>query len=175
MEKIIEKAAHIRLAIFDVDGVLTTGALIYRSNGTEAKTFHAHDGLGLRLLLANGIEIAIITARESDTVKKRMQDLEIKYVYQGCKDKLIAYEEIKQQLQVTDEEIAYVGDDLPDLPLLRRAGLGITVPNAPSIMREHAMHVTKARGGHGAAREVCELILQSQNKYAAAVQSYLDR
>jgi 3-deoxy-D-manno-octulosonate 8-phosphate phosphatase (KDO 8-P phosphatase) len=175
MEKIIAKAARIRLAIFDVDGVLTTGGLIYRANGKEAKTFHVHDGLGLRLLLKSGIEVAIITARTSEVVTRRMHDLEIRHVYQGIADKVIAYEELKEKLQVSDEEIAYVGDDLPDLPLIRRAGLGITVPNAPPVMREHAHHTTTARGGHGAAREVCELILHAQDKYATAIQSFLDR
>lgn len=175
MDKILTKAARIKLAIFDVDGVLTTGSLIYRGNGKEAKTFHVHDGLGLRLLLKNGIEIGIITGRDSDVVRKRMEDLEITHVYQGCEDKIAAYEDLKQKLRLSDEEIAYIGDDLPDLPLIRRVGLGITVPNAPAIMQEHAAHTTKARGGHGAAREVCELILRSQNKYAAVIQSFLDR
>jgi 3-deoxy-D-manno-octulosonate 8-phosphate phosphatase (KDO 8-P phosphatase) len=175
MENISGKAAKVRLVIFDVDGVLTTGNLIYRPNGSESKTFHAHDGVGLRMLLKTGIEVGVITGRTSDVVAKRMQDLGIEHVYQGCMDKVIPYEELKQKLQLNDEQIAYVGDDLPDLPLLRRAGLGITVVNAPPVMHEHAMMVTKTAGGHGAAREVCEMIMRAQGSYDAAIQSYLDR
>jgi 3-deoxy-D-manno-octulosonate 8-phosphate phosphatase (KDO 8-P phosphatase) len=175
MEKILLKASKIRLVIFDVDGVLTTGNLTYRPNGTESKTFHVHDGIGLRLLSKAGVDIGIITARQSTVVTKRMADLDIKHVYQGCADKVVAYEELKQKLNLNDAEIAYVGDDLPDLPLMRRVGLGITVPNAPAIMRDYAIHTTKAYGGKGAAREVCELILQAQGSYTAAIQSYLDR
>ncbi|MES2216781.1 MAG: HAD hydrolase family protein [Pseudomonadota bacterium] len=175
MKNILNKAAKIRLVIFDVDGVLTTGSLIYRPNGSESKTFHVHDGVGLRMLLKSGVQVGIITARTSDVVTKRMQDLEIQHVYQGCTDKVIAYENLKEKLNVLDEHIAYVGDDLPDLPLLRRVGLGITVANAPPIMHEHAALVTKAGGGQGAAREVCEMIMRAQGSYDAAIQTYLDR
>jgi 3-deoxy-D-manno-octulosonate 8-phosphate phosphatase (KDO 8-P phosphatase) len=175
MEKILSKAAKIRLVIFDVDGVLTTGNLIYRPNGSESKTFHVHDGVGLRMLLKSGVDVGIITARTSDVVSKRMQDLDIKHVYQGAADKVIAYEDLKTKLNLQDEQVAYVGDDLPDLPLFKRVGLAITVPNAPPIMLKHATHVTKTQGGQGAAREVCEMIMQAQGSYDAAIQSYLDR
>jgi 3-deoxy-D-manno-octulosonate 8-phosphate phosphatase (KDO 8-P phosphatase) len=175
MKSIESKAAKVRLVIFDVDGVLTTGNLIYRPQGSESKTFHAHDGVGLRMLLKSGVDVGIITGRTSDVVTKRMQDLGISHVYQGCMDKVIPYEELRAKLNLTNEQIAYVGDDLPDLPLLRRAGLGITVVNAPPIMHEHAMLTTKTAGGHGAAREVCEIIMRAQGSYDAAIQSYLDR
>lgn len=175
MQNILEKASKVKLVIFDVDGVLTTGNLNYRPDGTESKTFNVYDGMGLRMLLKSGVDIAIITARQSEVVAKRMRDLEIKYVYQGCNDKVVPYEELKEKLNCNDEQIAYVGDDLPDLPLLRRVGLGITVPNAPTIMQEYATMVTKTKGGRGAAREVCEIIMQAQGTYSAAIKSYLDR
>jgi 3-deoxy-D-manno-octulosonate 8-phosphate phosphatase (KDO 8-P phosphatase) len=175
MQNILEKAAKVRLVIFDVDGVLTTGSLNYRPDGTESKTFHVHDGMGLKMLLKSGVDIGIITARQSEVVAKRMSDLGIQHVYQGCDDKVIAYENLKEKLKIRDNQIAYVGDDLPDLPLMRRVGLAITVPNAPTIMQEYATMVTKTKGGHGAAREVCEMILQAQGTYGAAIQSYLDR
>jgi 3-deoxy-D-manno-octulosonate 8-phosphate phosphatase (KDO 8-P phosphatase) len=175
MDKIIEKAKSIRLVIFDVDGVLSTGALTYGPNETEAKTFHVHDGMGMRMLLKSGVQIGIITARNSSVVTKRMQDLEIVHVYQGSADKVPAYEDLKKKLNIQDHQIAYVGDDLPDLPLLKRVGLSITVPNAPLIMREHTHMTTHKKGGKGAAREVCELIMHAQNSYAALLQTYLDR
>jgi 3-deoxy-D-manno-octulosonate 8-phosphate phosphatase (KDO 8-P phosphatase) len=175
MQKVMELARHIRLAIFDVDGILTTGTLLYHSDGTESKKFHVHDGAGLRLLLKSGVDIAIITARTSSAVTKRMQDLDIQHVYQGCSDKVIAYEELKKKLNLNDNQIAYMGDDLPDLPVLRRVGLAITVPGAPQIIQQHTAWVTTAKGGKGAAREVCELIMQAQGSYNTTIQSYLDR
>jgi 3-deoxy-D-manno-octulosonate 8-phosphate phosphatase (KDO 8-P phosphatase) len=131
--------------------------------------------MGMRMLIKSGVEVGIITARNSEVVTKRMQDLEIKYVYQGNADKVPAYEDLKQKLNISDEEIAYVGDDLPDLPLLRRVGLGITVPNAPQIMQQYAAWTTKKKGGKGAAREVCELIMQAQGSFDLAIQAYLQR
>jgi 3-deoxy-D-manno-octulosonate 8-phosphate phosphatase (KDO 8-P phosphatase) len=175
MKSLFEKAKHIRLVIFDVDGVLTDGTLIYGPNGTESKVFNCQDGMGLRLLLRTSVKLAIITARSSDVVEKRMQDLGIQHVYQGCIDKLIAYDDLKQKLNVADHEIAYVGDDLPDLPGLLRAGLSVTVPNAPKIMHQYADMMTIAKGGKGAAREVCDLIMQAQGTYEPAVNAYLER
>lgn len=175
MQEIIAKAKKIRLAIFDVDGVLTNGMLYYAPDGTELKKFHVHDGQGLKLLQKTGVSIAIITSRQSTVVTKRMQDLGITHVYQNQKDKVPAYEEIKQKLKVTDDEIAYVGDDLPDLPLIRRVGLGITVANAPDIMQKHAHWVTQAEGGQGAAREVCDFIMQAQGHYQQIINTYLER
>ena len=172
---IIEKAKEIRLVIFDVDGVLTTGALYYGVNGTELKKFHVHDGLGLKTLQKVGIPVAIITARQSDIVTRRMQELEIKHVYQNQADKISAYEDIKQKLNLSDEQIAYVGDDLPDLPLLRRVGLAITVANAPKIMQQYAHWTTTLKGGKGAVREVCDFIIQAQGLYSMMIESYLQR
>lgn len=173
MLTLADKAKKIRLALFDVDGVLTNGVLLYGPNGTEIKHFHVHDGQGMKLLQKAGIEIGIITLRQSDTVTKRMQDLGVQHVYQGQSNKIDAYEDIKRKLQIPDDEIAYVGDDLPDLPLIARVGLGITVPNAPRIMHDYAAWVTHAHGGHGAVREVCDFILEAQGHYPALIESFL--
>jgi 3-deoxy-D-manno-octulosonate 8-phosphate phosphatase (KDO 8-P phosphatase) len=175
MQEIIEKAKNIRLVIFDVDGILSTGALTYGVNGNETKTFHVHDGVGIRMLLQAGIEVGIITARNSPAVTKRMEDLEVHNVYQGNADKVPAYEDLKNKLGLKDNQIAYIGDDLPDLPLLRRVGLSITVPNAPKIILQHVHHVTKKKGGRGAAREVSELILKAQQKYDGLIEAFLTR
>lgn len=175
MDHLIEKAKPIRLAIFDVDGVLTDGKLHYGPSGIEYKEFHVHDGQGMKYLQKSGVELGIITACTTSIVAKRMQDLGIKYVYQGIHDKVAAYEDLKQKLNLTDKEIAYVGDDLPDLPLICRVGLGVTVANAPSIMQKHAAWVTKAKGGHGAVREVCEFIMHAQGTLTSLIDSHLQR
>jgi 3-deoxy-D-manno-octulosonate 8-phosphate phosphatase (KDO 8-P phosphatase) len=175
MQDIIQKAKKIRLAIFDVDGVLTNGTLMYGKNGAEHKEFHAHDGQGLKLLIDSGVQIAIITAHESEVVTNRMQYLGIPHVYQGNTDKLPAYEDLKIKLKLTDEQISYMGDDVPDLPLLRRVGLSITVANSPKIIQQHACWITKANGGFGAVREVCDLIMEAQGTFQAAINKFLDR
>jgi 3-deoxy-D-manno-octulosonate 8-phosphate phosphatase (KDO 8-P phosphatase) len=175
MNAIFEKAKPIRLAVFDVDGVLTAGTMHYSSNGIESKHFHVHDGQGLKLLQKSGVAIGIITTCKSDIIKRRMQDLGIEHVYQGQIDKLPAYEDLKQKLHLTDQQIAYVGDDFPDLPILSRVGLAITVSNAPKIMQEYTHWVTKKKGGNGAVREVCELIMQAQGTYQTILDSYLQR
>jgi 3-deoxy-D-manno-octulosonate 8-phosphate phosphatase (KDO 8-P phosphatase) len=144
-------------------------------DGTELKKFHVHDGLGIKTLQKLGISVAIITARESGIVTRRMQELDVEHVYQNQANKVPAYEDIKQKLNLADEQIAYVGDDLPDLPLLRRAGLAITVANAPKIMQQYAHWTTCAKGGKGAAREVCDFILQAQGLYSMMIESYLQR
>lgn len=173
MQTLQEKAKKIRLVIFDVDGVLTSGELIYNSHGIERKEFHVHDGQGMKLLQKSGVEIGIITTCTSEAIKRRMQDLQIAHVYQGQIEKLHAYEDLKQKLQLSDEHIAYVGDDLPDLPILRRVGLAISVANAPKIIKEHATWITQKEGGKGAAREVCELIMHAQDTYQTLMNAYL--
>jgi 3-deoxy-D-manno-octulosonate 8-phosphate phosphatase (KDO 8-P phosphatase) len=175
MQDILAKAKNIRLVIFDVDGVLTTGALTYRPDGSEDKTFHVQDGMGMRMLASSGIHVAIITARNSPVVEKRMQDLNIEHVYQGYSDKIIAFEDVKKKLNMQDHEIAYMGDDLPDLPVMLRVGLSISVPNGASIIQQHANYVTKKKGGKGAVRELSDLILQAQNKYDVLIKNYLER
>jgi 3-deoxy-D-manno-octulosonate 8-phosphate phosphatase (KDO 8-P phosphatase) len=175
METISERAKNIKLVIFDVDGVLTAGTLSYGNDGIEVKNFHVHDGQGIKLLKQSGVDVGIITTCKSSIVKKRMQDLGINHLYQGQIDKLPAYEELKLKLNLNDEEIAYVGDDLPDLPMLKRVGLAITVSNAPKIIQQHTHWITKAKGGKGAAREVCDFIMQAQGTYQTIIDSYLQR
>jgi 3-deoxy-D-manno-octulosonate 8-phosphate phosphatase (KDO 8-P phosphatase) len=175
MEKIIEKAKSIRLAIFDVDGVLTDGKLHYGPSGIEYKQFNVHDGQGIKYLMQSGVEVGIITACTSTIVAKRMKDLGIQHVYQGIRDKVEAYNDLKQKLNLTDEQIAYTGDDLPDLPLICKVGLGVTVPNGSPILKQHACWITQASGGNGAAREVCDLIMHTQNTYESIINGYLHR
>lgn len=175
MNTLIEKAKKIRLVAFDVDDVLTAGGMSYGSEGIEAKHFHVHDGQGMKHLLQTGVDVAIITACKSPIIKRRMEDLGIKHVYQAQLNKLTAYEELKQKLNLQDEEIAYTGDDLPDLPILSRVGLAITVANAPKIMQEHVHWTTQNKGGKGAAREVCDFIMHAQGTYQTIIDSYLPR
>lgn len=175
MNTLNQKVKNIRLLISDVDGVLTTGALFYGPNGAELKDFHVQDGMGIKLLQQSGVNFAIITAKTSEAVTKRMQDLNVEHVYQGQSDKLDAYEDLKKKLNLTDEEIAYIGDDLPDLPLLRRVGFPVTVPNAPAIIQEYVIWTTQLEGGKGAMRELCEFILQAQGTYQSVINSYLSR
>jgi 3-deoxy-D-manno-octulosonate 8-phosphate phosphatase (KDO 8-P phosphatase) len=169
----VEKAKAIRLLILDVDGVLTTGVIYYGSDGREMKGFHIHDGLGIKLLQKTGVIVAVISGKNSESVSLRLKDLNIRYAYLGQDNKLPAYEDLKQKLQIEDHEIAYMGDDLPDLPLLRRAGLAITVPQAPAIIQQHVDFITKIKAGKGAAREACEFIMDAQGHYKSVLQSYL--
>jgi 3-deoxy-D-manno-octulosonate 8-phosphate phosphatase (KDO 8-P phosphatase) len=159
-----ERASRVKLAIFDVDGVLTDGRLIYAEDGRELKAFHVHDGLGLKRLRANGIEVAIITARVSAIVAKRMNELGIVHVYQGQSDKRVAFEQLLHALNLSAEECAYTGDDLPDLGVMMHVGLAIAPANAHFWVRDHAHWQTRQAGGSGVAREVSDLILWVQGK-----------
>ncbi|MBT8440128.1 MAG: 3-deoxy-manno-octulosonate-8-phosphatase KdsC [Gammaproteobacteria bacterium] len=173
MQDIHEKASQIKMVIFDVDGVLTDGSLYLGDDGQEYKAFHSKDGHGMVTLQHNGVDIAIITGRTSQVVKKRMESLGIQHVYQGQKDKLPAYEQLKQELELSDEEIAYVGDDVVDLPVMTRVGLAIAVQDAHHLTKEHAHWITPSNGGRGAAREVCEMLMQAQGTLQQAFDYYL--
>lgn len=168
-----ERARQIRLAIFDVDGVLTDGRLYFMPDGTEFKSFHTLDGHGIKMLRASGVEVAIISGRNSPLVERRAANLGIPYLIQGREDKLNALDELRQQVQVEMQQIAFLGDDLPDLPVMRRVGLGVAVATADSFVREHAHGVTQAAGGLGAAREFCELIMRAQGTLDQARAAYL--
>lgn len=172
--EILAKAKNIKLVISDVDGVLTNGLLIFDSQGKELKAFHAHDGLGISLLQQAGIEFAIITKRSSEALTHRAKNLKLTHVYQGQEDKTVAYKELLDKLKLNDQQVAYIGDDLTDLALIRQAALGATVADAPSIMHQHADWVSQYPGGHGAVRELCELILMAQNKLAGLQQKYME-
>lgn len=159
----------------DVDGVLTDGKihLVSMPDGTaqEMKSFHAHDGAGLKLAIAGGLRTGIITGRIADATTRRAGEVGMEYVYQNRPDKLPAYEEILKRAGVRDAEVAYVGDDLPDLPVLRRVGLAVAVANAVAEVKRAAHCVTRARGGEGAVREVVETILKAQSKWAATLRN----
>lgn len=162
MPDVREQAARVRLAVFDVDGVFTDGRLYYSSDGVELKAFHTRDGHGIKQLLRHGIAVAVISGRRSDAVTHRMQELGVAYVYQNCADKLPVYEQLLTELGITPAETACVGDDVPDLPLIERAGLGIAVSDAHPSIRAAAQLTTRAAGGAGAVREVCDLILSAR-------------
>lgn len=174
MTSCANKVKQVRLLILDVDGVLTTGAIYYGNNGFEMRGFHIHDGMGIKLLMKAGIQVGIISSKKSEAVEKRIQELGIQHAFLGHENKLPCYEELKQKLRLTDQEIAYMGDDLPDLPLLKRAGFAATVPNAPEIIKQNVDYISKIKAGKGAVREVCEFILQAQDKLQSMLQSYLD-
>jgi 3-deoxy-D-manno-octulosonate 8-phosphate phosphatase (KDO 8-P phosphatase) len=170
---LLEKAANIKLAVFDVDGVLTNGQLILGENGNEYKTFHARDGHGLVMLLESGCHIAVITARSSNIVAERMASLGIKYVYQGERDKGARLMTLIDELGIQANDVAYTGDDVIDLPAMTKVGLPIAVADARPEVKEHADWVTEERGGQGAVREVCELIMKAQGKFDAKIKAYL--
>lgn len=173
MQDILEKAAQIKLVIFDVDGVLTDGSLYLGDDGQEYKAFHSLDGHGMVMLQQTGVQIGIITGRTSKVVEIRMHSLGIDHLYQGQRDKRPAYSELKLQLGLSDGEIAYVGDDVVDLPVMSRVGLAIAVQNAHPFTKQHAHWITPSAGGRGAAREVCELIMEAQGKLHSQLENYL--
>jgi 3-deoxy-D-manno-octulosonate 8-phosphate phosphatase (KDO 8-P phosphatase) len=162
MQDILERAAPIRLVIFDVDGVLTDGSLFLGDDGQEYKAFNSRDGHGMVTLQSTGVALAVITGRSSEVVRIRMEGLGVSHVYQGRRDKLPAFDELRGNLGLAPEQIAYVGDDVVDLPVMRRVGLAIAVADAHPLVIEHAHWTTRLGGGRGAAREVCELIMQAQ-------------
>lgn len=173
MKDILAKAAKIKLVVFDVDGVLTDGSLIMGDDGEEYKAFYSKDGLGMKMLRQSGVEIAVITARTSNVVIHRMHSLGIEHIYQGQLDKLPAFENILKKQGVTAEQAAYVGDDVIDLPVLLRAGLAISVQDAHPLAKQHAHWLTPHNGGRGAARDVCELIMQAQGTLETQFKHYL--
>lgn len=173
MKDILEKAAQIKLVIFDVDGVLTDGSLFLGDDGLEYKAFNSHDGHGMKMLQQSGVDIAIITGRTSKVVEYRMASLGINHVYQGQLDKNIAFRDILDRLSISTEEIAYVGDDVVDLPVMTKVGLAIAVENAHPMVKQHAHWTTPRSGGRGAARDVCELLMEAQGKLHNKLQSYL--
>jgi 3-deoxy-D-manno-octulosonate 8-phosphate phosphatase (KDO 8-P phosphatase) len=162
MQQTYDRARLIRLAAFDVDGVMTDGRLYYGDRGEELKVFDVRDGHGLKMLKDCGVELALITSRSSRAVALRAENLGIARVYQGVGDKWSAFERLLRELRLDAAAASFMGDDLVDLPVLARCGLALTVPEAPLAVREAAHYVTQAGGGRGAVREACELILRAQ-------------
>jgi len=173
VDAVAARAKKIKLVIFDVDGVLTDGSLYYGHDGREYKVFHSRDGHGMKMLRQGGVEIGIITARNSQAVVHRMANLGIEHVYQGASEKLPAYEELRAKLNLRPEEVAYVGDDVIDLPVMTKVGLAIAVADAHPDVVQRSHWQTNALGGRGAARDACELILRQQGKWDALLQRYL--
>ncbi len=173
MNNVSNKAANIRLVVFDVDGVLTDGRLILGSGGDEYKNFHVHDGLGLVMLRQAGLRVGVISARQSDIVSERMAALEIEFVCQGQDDKRKTLQGLMRDTGVDTAGTAFVGDDLLDLPAMAEAGMAIAVADAHALVRERADWVTEHRGGRGAVREVCEYILRAQDKLEDLYRPYL--
>jgi len=171
-DHIRRKAESIRLAVFDVDGVMTDGSILLDDRGGEIKAFHAHDGLGLVALQQAGVSVAIISSRTSQAVARRMLDLDVPHVLQGVRDKALALQGLLSDLRIHNNAMAFVGDDLIDLPAMAVAGLSIAVANARPEVLARADWVTQAGGGHGGVREVCELLLQAQGKLAGWLKSY---
>ena len=175
MQDVYDRAKNIRVAAFDVDGVLTDGALYYSDSGEEMKAFHVRDGHGLKMLKDSGIAVAIITSRSSRLVEARARNLGIELLYQGAADKLAAFRELLGRCGIEAKACAYAGDDLVDLPVLKRCGLAVAMPDAPALVRRHAHLVTRASGGKGAVREMCEVILHAQGALEARQAEYADR
>lgn len=173
--ELIARFKHIKLLILDVDGVMTDGGLTIGDDGQEYKTFHAHDGLGMKLLKATGVQLAIITGRTSNVVKKRAESTGVAHFYQGAEDKLAAFHDLIKAANITAHECAFMGDDVVDLPPMLNCGLSLAVPSSPDLVLTHAHYVTKKQGGHGAVREVCELIMQAQGTYETQMAQFLTR
>ena len=173
MKDVLEKAARIRLVLFDVDGVLTDGSLYLGDDGQEYKAFHSRDGHGMAMLKEAGVDIGIITGRTSQVVVHRMASLGIEHVYQGQRDKLPAFEALLAKLGISSDEVAFVGDDVVDLPILTRVGRAIAVADAHPLVVRHAHWRTPNPGGRGAARDVCELILEARDQLDALLRRYL--
>lgn len=173
MQDLLKKAQDIRCLVCDMDGVLTEGFLVYGEQGELFKSFHAHDGFGLQLLMSTGVEVAIITTAKTPIVDARLTALKIKHIYQGQHSKSEAYDDLLNKLQLKPEQMAMVGDDFPDIPLIMRSGLGIAPANALDDVKEIADWVTSKPGGCGAVREICNLIMQAQNTYQDVLKRYL--
>ena len=170
--KVVNKLKQIRLLLLDVDGVLTDGSIIYNSNGTETKVFNVKDGLGIRLLKESGIEVGIITGRSSSALNHRCKNLGIVYIFDNVLNKAEVLTPILKKTGIRAEEVAFVGDDLLDLPLMRKVGLSIAVADAHDTIIKNARVITLKKGGTGAVREVCEEILKAQGLWGKNLERF---
>ena len=168
-----ERAARIKLLLMDCDGVLSDGRIWILESGEDQKAFHTRDGLGIELLHRAGLRSGIISGRVSGAVERRARDLGMSFIWQGHEDKLQAFAQTLAQAELRNEQVAFVGDDLNDIPLMLQSGLAVAVADAAVETREHAHYVTTARGGRGAIREVVELILKSQDRWDDLTRRYL--
>ncbi len=172
-QALLARAAKVRLFIFDVDGVLTDGSLSYGPDGEIVKTFNVQDGLGIKLLQEAGIKTAIISARRTPIVLARAKDLGIEYVHQGGHDKLTPFKALLEQLGLGAEQVAFIGDDVVDLPILSRVGFAVSVPNGRQEVHARAHYITEAAGGRGAVREACEYVLRATGNYDRVMAQFL--
>lgn len=169
---VVKAAKGIKLVLFDVDGVLTDGRLIFDHRGEEYKAFYSRDGHGIKMLQHTGVEVGIITGRNSPVVARRAAELGITHVFQGCREKWTTCRTLLAQLGLAPQAVAFVGDDVVDLPILLQAGLAVAVQDAHHLVKAQAHWVTPSNGGRGAAREVCELIMHAQGTYAGEIERY---
>lgn len=172
MSNVVDKAKRIKLVIMDVDGVLTNGQLTYSSTGEAHKAFNVKDGLGIKLLQKINIKTAVITSRTSIIVTNRMHELAVDFIFQGQNDKSKTYNDLLQQLQLTPEHVAYIGDDLPDLALIKQSGLGVSVADGHEAVKRAADWVTFNNGGMGAVRELADLIIAAQDRTAEVMRHF---
>ena len=171
---VLARAASVRLAVFDVDGVLTDGALHYGPHGEEVKVFNTLDGHGLKMLRDSGVEIAIISGRSSDALARRAADFKITQLFMGVADKRVVFDQLIASLELQSGDVAGIGDDVVDLPYLTRCGLAVCVPSAPRYMHAQVHYGTEASGGRGAVREFCEIIMHARGTLESALARYLD-
>ncbi|MBY5993098.1 3-deoxy-manno-octulosonate-8-phosphatase KdsC [Ferrimonas balearica] len=163
-DAVIDRASKVKLLICDVDGVFSDGRIYLGNDGEELKAFHTRDGFGIKAIQHAGIQVAVITGRSSAIVNRRMTALGVAHIHQGCEDKIAAYEHLRQTLELLPEQCAYIGDDLVDLAVMKQVGLAVAVEDAHPALLPHAHYRTRIRGGFGAVRELCDLLLQSQGK-----------
>lgn len=174
-ELLMQKASQVKLLILDVDGVLTDGRLYYDYQGNVSQAFHVHDGHGLKLLMRSGVDVAILSSRTSDAVSARMRDLGVSRVYQGKKAKIEVFRQILEETGLASTQVAFMGDDWVDLPVLKQVGLAVAVSNAQQPLSDHCHYVTQKHGGFGAVREVCELILKAKGLWAGIFNEFLEQ
>jgi len=174
-QRLVARAKEVRLLLLDVDGVLTDGTLLFGPDGSESKAFNTQDGFGIRLLQEAGLDVGVITARSSAAVGARCENLKMRYTYQGASDKLKAYNDILLQSGRKPIEICYMGDDWLDLILLKRVGFSAAPANAVAEVQHHVHYTTLRRGGDGAVREVCDIILQARGVHHQLLQTYMNR
>ena len=164
-DKVINVSKQIKLLICDVDGVFSDGRIYLGNNGEELKAFNTRDGYGIKALQEAGVDVAVITGRHSALVEQRMKSLKVKHIYMGQENKIAAYETLLQNLNLSPEQVAFIGDDSPDLKVMKKVGLSISVPDGHPFVKMNADFITTLNGGFGAVREVCDLLLIAQNHF----------
>lgn len=171
---VFQKAKKIKLLILDVDGVLTDGSIILDNEGNEYKSFHVRDGHGIRMLISAGVRVALITGRHSKVVARRAHELGITEVFQKCFNKVVAYNTLLKKYGLSDQETAYIGDDIVDAPIMARVGLPATVSDSVDEIKKYALLVTRQRGGRGAVREVADVILKAKGLWQEMFDEYFE-